>query len=434
MNRLLRNLFFALAGLFAAYAALFANYLRVAGWGGHGKIVIGAAAISIFLALAGWFFPLKIKFKIFMLLLGLLLVELVMQVAAGLGVLPGLEIKDRAPFARVYWTPEGFSNGIRNRFGWYAPAFDLKAAHKIALIGDSQVEGLEVPRTQNQAADLQKLLNENPGGGWSVMSLGWRGICPAFAPDILDYARRHFQPQEAIVVVSIGSDVSESSPAFCHHPPQAYIFYDFDSRGQLVMNPASANTRARFDRDLELNHWSLLFNLPAILNSYFMIMQTVDSVHDNLARRRLRSRADDADGFNPGPFAVNPTPEGQHAMKILLAELAACKTNCEEHGIKFRLATIPSFRPKFFQTQHGRDWTTAIGGIDYFKPEREVAAWARANGIPVASVGEYIRQKKMDVEEIHGLYFKDGTGHLTLKGHALCARAIYEAFYKNSPP
>ena len=177
MNRLLRNLFFALAVLFAAYAALFANYLRVAGWGGEGKIIIGAAAISIFLALAGWFFPLKIKFRIFMVLLGLLLVELVMQAATGLGVLPS-QIKDRAPFARVYWMPEGFSNGIRNRFGWYAQAFDLQAAHKIALIGDSQVEGLEVPRTQNQAADLQKLLDENPGGGWSS-DRTWDGAASA---------------------------------------------------------------------------------------------------------------------------------------------------------------------------------------------------------------------------------------------------------------
>ena len=434
MNRLLRNIFFTLAGLFAAYAALFANYLRVAGWGAHGKTVIGAAAISIFLALAGRFFSQKNKFKIFMLLLGLLLVELVLQAAALLGVLPGLEIKVRAPFARVYWTPEGFSNSIRNRFGWYAQAFDLKAAHKIALIGDSEVEGMEVPRTQNMAADLQKLLNKNTGGDWSAMSLGRRGICPAYETDMLDYASRHFQPQEAIVVVSIGSGVSDAIPELCHHTPQEYIFDDLDSQGQLVMNPASANIRVRFDRELELSHGSLLFNLPAILNSHFMIMQTVDSLHDNLARRRLRAHSDDLDGFNPGPFAVNPTPEVQYAMKILLAQLAACKKKCDDLGIKFRLATIPVFRPRFFETQHGRDWTTSIGGNDYFGPEREIADWARANGIPVASVGEYIRQKKMDVEEIHGLSYKDGTGHLTEKGHALCAQAIYETFYKNSSP
>jgi hypothetical protein len=251
---------------------------------------------------------------------------------------------------------------------------------------------------------------------------------------MLDYAWRHFQPQEAIVVVSIGSGVSDAMPELCHHTPQEYIFDDLDSQGQLVMNPASADIRVRFDRELELSHGSLLFNLPVILNSYCMIMQTVNSLHDNLARRWLRARSEDLDGFNPGPFAANPTPEVQHAIKILLAQLAACKKKCDDLGIKFRLATIPVFRPRFFETQHGRDWTTSIDGNDYFGPEREIANWARANGIPIASVGEYIRRKKMDVEEIHGLSYKDGTGHLTPKGHALCAQAIYETFYKDSPP
>src|ERR1039457_1611994 len=184
---------------------------------------------------------------------------------------------------------------------------------------------MEVPRTQNMAADLQKLLNKNTGGDWAAMSLGRRGICPAYETDMLDYVSRHFQPQEAIVVVSIGSGVSDAIPDLCHHTPQEYIFDDLDSQGQLVMNPASANIRVRFDRELELSHGSLLFNLPVILNSHFMIMQTVDSLHDNLARRRLRAHSDDLDGFNPGPFAVNPTPEVQYAIKILLAQLAACK-------------------------------------------------------------------------------------------------------------
>jgi hypothetical protein len=139
-------------------------------------------------------------------------------------------------------------------------------------------------------------------------------------------------------------------------------------------------------------------------------------------------------GFNPAPFAVDRSPEAQRAMKILLAQLQQCKNVCDSHGMKFRVVTIPSFPTIFYDTQHGRDWTMHIGGNDYFGPEREIADWARANGIPVASVGEYIRQKKMDVEEIHGLSYKDGTGHLTEKGHALCAQAIYETFYKNSSP
>jgi hypothetical protein len=121
-------------------------------------------------------------------------------------------------------------------------------------------------------------------------------------------------------------------------------------------------------------------------------------------------------------------------MKILLAQLQQCKNVCDSHGMKFRVVTIPSFPTIFYDTQHGRDWTMHIGDYDYFGPEREVVNWAQTNGVPIVSMGEYIEREKMDVEEIRDLYFSNGTGHLTEKGHALCAQAIYETFYKNSSP
>jgi hypothetical protein len=439
MNRLLRNTFFALALLLIFYAVLLANYLHATGQTVlHSKMVLGAALLSVFLTFAARRFSLKNKFKIFALLFGVLLVEIFLQAAAWLGVLPGVETKIKAPFARVYWTQEGRGNGIRNRDGWYAQAFDLKAAHKIAYVGDSQVEGEEVSRTENQAADLQKLLKQK-SPDWSVLCLGTRGTCPAYYIDVLEYAWRHFQPQEAIVAVSMGSDVAETMPAYVHHTPAQFIFYDLDSDGRLVLKPASGEVRKRFDQSLEISHCSLLFNLPAIVNSHCMIVQLVDSLHDKIARRKIQAQfaarqEAQQNGFVPSPFAVNPPPEARHAMKILLAELQQCKNVCDSHGMKFQLVTIPSFPKAFYDSQHGRDWTMRIGNYDYFGPEREITAWARTNGIPIVSMGEYIQQKKMDVEEIRSLYFSNGTGHTTEKGHALFAHVIYETFYQKSTP
>jgi hypothetical protein len=440
MNRLLRNIFFTLAVLLVVYSAAFANYLLADSQSVvHSTIIRVAFLSAIVLALAGWRFSLKNKFKILAVLLGLLLVEILLQAAAWLGVLPAMNTKIKAPFARVYWTMEGHGNSIRNRFGWHYPAFDLKAAHKIAYVGDSQVEALEVLPTQNQAADLQKLLQEK-SPDWAVLGLGNRGNCLAHSIDVLEYAWRHFQPQEAIIAVSMGSDIAEASPKLVHHPPIAYIFYDLDSRGQLVLNPASARFRDWFDNNLELSHRSLLFNLPVILNSHCMIMQMIESFHDTLARRELQEQAVARhngvlrNGFNPAPFAVDRSPEAQRAMTILIAQLQQCKNVCDSHGMKFRVVTIPDFPTIFFDTQHGRDWTMRIGDYDYFGPEREVTAWARTNGIPIVSMGEYIEQKKLDVDEIRSLYFLNGTGHLTPKGHALFARQIYETFYQKSAP
>jgi hypothetical protein len=433
INRLLRNVFFAAAILLVAYAALFANYLKAAGENlFHAKMIWATLAAAIFFVIAGWKFSLKTKFKIFAVLLCVLLLEILLQITAWLGVLPAVNTKLKAPFARIYWTSEGRGNGIRNRFGWYFPGFDLKAAHKIAYVGDSQVEAVEVSRTQNQAADLQKLLKAK-SPDWSVLGLGTHGTCPAYSMDVLEYAWRHFRPQEAVVVVSIGSDVSEASPKLNYSTPDKFIYYDLNPDGDLVLNPASADVRAGFDRSLEFSHQPLLTMLPVILNSHCMILQMADSLRDNFYTRRqvakLVARGDEENGFNPAPFAVNPSPDAQEAMKILLAQLAACKKICDSHGMKFKLVTVPSFPKEFYDTQHGTNWTMRIGNYDYFGPERKVVDWANENEIPIISIGHVIEQKKLSVDEIHSLYFANGTGHLTPKGHELCAEAVFEKFY-----
>ena len=440
MNRLLRSVFFCLAALLAVYAALFANYLHATGESVfHAKNIWVGLAGTIFFALAGWRFSPGAKFKIFAVLLSLLAVELVLQAAAWLGVLPAVNIARKAPFARVYWTAEGRGNGIRNRFGWYYPPFDLKAAHKIAFIGNSQVEGLEVLRGQNQAADLQKLLKEK-SPDWAVLGLGSHGSCPAQGIEVLEYVWRHFQPQEAILVVSLGNDISAASAKLHLVPADQYIYYDLDAGGNLVLNPASAPGRERYNQALDRNHRSLLFNLPFILYSHCMLLQLADSLRDDLQKRHQRAelvaRGNGAlaNGFNTTLFAVNPSPDAQRALKILLAQLQQCKNVCDSHGMKFRLVTLPAFPQVFYDSQHGRDWTMHIGDCDYLGPERVIAAWARTNGIPVIPLGEVLQQEKMAVADIRSLYFLGGTGHLTVKGHAFCAQTIYDRFYRPTLP
>ena len=440
MNRLLRIIFFALALLLAGYAVAVANYLQHSGDSAiHSKKVWITLAGAVILGIAGWRFSLKTKFKIFAVILSLFLVEMLLQMAALLGLLPGVNTKLKAPYARVYWTAEGRGNGIRNQDGWYYPPFDLKAAHKIAYVGDSQVEAMEVARTQNQAADLQRLLKQK-SPDWSVLGLGNHGSCPAHSIDVLEYAWRHYQPQEAIVVVSMGTDALEASPKLNYVPVEQYPYYELSADGKFALNPASANARARFIDTLEASHRSLLFNLPVIINSHCMLLQVLDAVGDELKKRQLQNKLAGQIGgkgnpsvghlgFNPEPFASNPSPDAQQALAVLIAQLQECKNVCDQHGMKFHLVTVPVFPKAFYDTQHGRDWTMHIGDYDYFGPERALANWARTNEIPVVAMGEYIQAKKMDVDEIRGLYFSSGMGHLTEKGHALIADAVKSSFY-----
>jgi hypothetical protein len=443
MNRLLRNIFFALAFLLAVYAALFANYLHALGqplW--RSKILQAAPVAAAFFAVAGWRFSLKAKFKIFAVLLSLLSAELLLEATAWLGVLPAVNTEIKAPFARVYWVGEGRSNDIRNRLGWHYPEFDLKAPKRIAVIGDSFVEAVEVGRNQNEAADLQRLLRAQ-SSDWSVLGLGNRGTCPAYYLDVLDYAQRHFAIQEAMVVIYLGNDINESYPVLNCTPPPDYLYYDLDASGRLVLNPASAATRARFDQNLEFSHQPFLTTLPVILNSHCMMLQLADTLRDYLANRRRISELAAADpesvkygrvGLSLKPYALKPDVEAQHAMAIMLAELASLKQKCDTNHITLRLITVPFFPPQFYATQHGAAWSLNLDGYDFLFPDRQIAAFARARGIPFLSLADWLVAKKMTAEEIRGLFFTNGSGHFTERGHALCAEAMFATFYAKSPP
>ena len=153
--------------------------------------------------------------------------------------------------------------------------FDLKTPKRIAVIGDSFVEAVEVHRTRNHAWCC---CNNGSGRipligrcwGWAtarhLAGLPYRraGVC----------AKKYFHPWEAIIYVYLGNDIAESLPALVHLPPASYLYYDLGKSNQLVLNPGSAACRANFVQHLELNHDSkVLASLLLLLTSHCMTIQ-----------------------------------------------------------------------------------------------------------------------------------------------------------------
>jgi hypothetical protein len=448
MNRFLRGFLFAVSVLLAAYGVSLGLYFHIAEIPVvRSKILWAIMALALFLALVAWRFSVRAKAKVFLLISVFFFLELLLQVLALLGWLPFMDTKRRAPYGRVYWTGEGLGNSIRNRFGWYYPEFDLKAPRRVVVIGDSQVEAVEVHRTRGQAAVLHTLLKQQ-SPDWSVLGLGIHGASPAYSIDVLEYAARHFHPEEAIVVVSGGSDVVECLPALTPYSPAEFIFYDLAPGGGIVLNPASAGIRESARQALELNHRSLLANFPMTLSTHCMTLQLEASLRGTIKRRaqhaKLSERAQEFSGeeraeylrlgFNPAPYALQTGDKARTAMQVMLAELRCCREICDTNKITLRLVVLPSFPKVFYNSQRGREWTMQIGGYDYLKPEREMFEFARSNSIPVLALGDYIRRQNLDVEEIRSLYLSGGVGHFTEKGHRFCAQAIYETFYRKTSP
>ena len=116
--------------------------------------VAGLAAAAC--AVMAWKCKRTAALNLLLVLASLSLIELGLQAAGWLGLLPGVNTKIKTPHGRVYWSREGLGNSIRNRSGWYYPEFNTTAGRKIALVGDSFVEAVEVHRSRNEGAILEQ--------------------------------------------------------------------------------------------------------------------------------------------------------------------------------------------------------------------------------------------------------------------------------------
>ncbi len=88
---------------------------------------------------------------------------------------------------------------MMNRYGWHYPEFTLKAeSKKIALIGDSFVEAIQVSPHHNIGIVLKEIFHKAPNDDYStdVMSLGLSGIGPAQYFELLKYASEYLDINE----------------------------------------------------------------------------------------------------------------------------------------------------------------------------------------------------------------------------------------------
>ena len=409
----------------------------------HSKMFWVALLAALSLLAAPLLLRPKLKQNLLLLLSTLFLIELFLQVAGWCGLLPGMHTMLYYPWARVYWTGEGLGNSIRNRYGWHYPEFNLSATNRIALIGDSFVEGKEVNRRDNMGVKLGAQL-AGPWRDFSVLSLGRSGTGPAQYYEVLQYAHKHFQVHEAILLLYLGNDISDCTAATALSPESHFIYYQLDPAGQLMLTPPDQTDCARYRADLETPHQPLWRSVPWILSSHCMSAQIPINVRNALAYRRRQFGRDGTDhperyaprdaelarlGLKAATFAVNPDPDTREAMLIMQGILQRAADYCAAHQIRLRLVTIPFFPKDFYDTQQGAAWSARIGDYDFLKPEREITAWAKAHNLPVLPLGEWMHRQKLDVSAIRALYFTGGSGHFTEAGHRFIADAMAENFY-----
>ena len=366
--------------------------------------------------------------KIIVGFLGLLLAgELVFQVLAFFGLLPNLNTpRDSfAPYARVYQNEEGLGNGITNKYGRYAPEFQLLPdSHRIALIGDSFVQGLQVSLDDTVATRLQERFTDPEPGAEpnEVLALGYPDYGPGMYLNnwMLTVNRREFAPDEVIVLFDMGSDFQ-----VVEGPGYDVPYYEYVGQGKVQLNLDHFFTDIH-NYEHAVMHGHEGFQLSRVLGSHYLtprVLSTFLSGPVVLADEPAYRPSADIDA--PNGFVFNEKTNDE-AMLIAKGHLQMAQELLGFSDTNMSLVTIPAFTDAFFAQD---SWNTTFGESDLLLPEAELRHWAELNKVPFLGLGAYLASLGMTPQEVQALYYEGG---FTPAGHELAAQAIYQCFFERT--
>ena len=359
----------------------------------------------------------------------LLIVELIIQLLAYLGALPTLTSTSTtdgfAPYSRIYQTDEGFGNGIANKYGRYTPDFQLLPdSRRVALVGDSFVQALQVKADQDFGVVLQQFIDENgqEEQPTEILTLGYPDYGPGMYLSnwMLAVVTRVFKPDEVIIFFDLGSDFQTVDG-----PGKGVPYFEYTGQGKVALNLDD------FFKDIHNKEHEVIyghegFQLTRIIGSNYLTPRVVAKLLEEpkvqAAAAAVPSNAD-INLENGFVFNENTNDEPMLVAKGLIymaqEQLAIKETDTT-------LVTIPVFTEEFF-TQEA--WNTGFGASDLLLPERELRRFAEFNGIPFLGLGTYMAASGLTPEDVQKLYFENGRGHFTPAGHEFAAEAVYQCFF-----
>ena len=356
-------------------------------------------------------------------------VEILVQLLALARLLPSVTttLSTMAPYDRIYFAgPDATVDTLANKYGYHAGEFRLaEGDYRIALIGDQVVRALELPAEAAMGALLDRQVNASAQyeAGAEVLPIGF----PDYGAAVYLYVNLWylyedaFVPDEIVIFIDFNNDFQlvnasdEFYPYFYREGDEAvisdydwYVRHDRAPRGFVGVGWLSTTPPIAQPRPLSgaLRNW--LTPEPVAASN--------------------RIPAPQEDILLPNSF-VFYEERNDEVMFIMMGQIQEFLDNAAEKGTKVSLVTVPVFPDEFYAQGDASTWTTQFGAADLFLPERELQAFAVANGVPFLAMGEFMQQSGLSTTDIQALYYPAADGGLTPAGHIFFADAVFSCFF-----
>jgi hypothetical protein len=293
-------------------------------------------------------------------------------------------------------------------------------AFRVALLGDSYTEALQVPLEQTFGAVLERTLSECPpleGRPIEVLNFGVSGY--GTTQELLTYVdrARAFDPDVVLLAFLPGNDVRDNSKALSPSRMRPFHMLDGD---QLELDDSFLHSESYARRT------SAMWKLGHRLIDHSRLMQLLNQAKNKRAAAREQrelqatSRSQGLGELGLDDFVLREptTAEQRDAWEITERVLLMLRDAVREDGSDLLLATL-SFGAQVDPDPGSRDALKAALGVgDLFYAERRLSGFAARHDISVLALGpRLLAWASHHGTQVHGFGDNLGQGHWNAAGH-----------------
>jgi hypothetical protein len=240
----------------------------------------------------------------------------------------GRRIKGRAIDAKYHFNAQGW-----NHPDDYSTA-KARGARRICLVGDSQVESLQVDVADAMFCVAQKEMSR-PGRPVEWYAFGNSGWGPNIEYEVIRHYVLDFQP-DLVILLFVQNDPFDCSP-YLVDPSRFWPLYYLDETDRLVLVPPSADWRS--PGTMELASHSAFFRFVMFQLQVYDRLLAPPSLRGGVGGLPLRVTGAASRGV-PIPGLDGMTVGQRQARTWLLIEklLEACRDECRRRGARFAVA------------------------------------------------------------------------------------------------
>ncbi len=318
---------------------------------------------------------------------------------------------------------------------------------RIAVIGDSYAEALQVPQERAFWSVLEKRLQSCEAfhdRQVEVINFGVSGY--GTAQELITLRRRvwDYAPDIVLLAVTTNNDITDNSRALKRTDEIPYFIH---REGQLSLDDSFQQTSAFRLRNSTLNQ------LGRWIREHLRVIQAIHEGHGAikaaLAARRARATTDNAQPTPPQNTALQAKEAiggaatsdelgidnmiyrepadavWKDAWQVTEELMLLMRDEVQQHGAKFFVVTL-SNGGQVLPTRAGReDFARRVGATDLFYPDLRIKALGEREGFPVwnlaPSLQAYAEQHGVF---LHGFGRDIGNGHWNEAGHQVAGELI----------